>query len=256
MLQDAHIHIQDAGPEGEKILRGAARNGVGRFFCNGATPSDWEAVKSLSRSCDGVVPFFGVHPWYIDEAVPDWEKTLAGYLSDTAARIGEIGLDRAKRGISFERQLEVFRTQLDIASEMQRPFTVHCVQAWDALLQELHRRVPRAGHKTPFIIHWFSGSPEVAGDLVKLGAYISFSPRLIDAVGGKQEESFRQVPADRILLETDYPYMPGAPSGVMTDAQSYFSTLHSLYKGAAALKGMREDEFTRRVWDNGTVFVY
>lgn len=252
MLQDAHIHLQDARDEARHILDEAPGNGVGRFFCNGSAPSDWEEVRGLAGSHETVVPFFGMHPWHIDEAGEGWERRLEGYLEDGSSRVGEIGLDKARRGISFERQVEVFRAQLDIAARTGKPFAVHCVRAWDALLAELAARI--AG-RVPFMVHWFSGSPETAAELVKAGAYISFSPRLLDESAEKQRAVFGRVPLDRILLETDYPYMPGVAAGETPAAEAYFAALRGLYESAALLKNMAADEFAGKVWDNGTVLV-
>lgn len=253
MLRDAHIHLQDAKGFGEKILLASSARGVGEFFCNGSAPSDWSAVKGLADRFDSVVPFFGVHPWYLDEAGEGWEKALRTYINGPRAGIGEIGLDRAKRKSKPEDQEAIFRRQVEIAIERDLPFTIHCVRAWEALLNELIRQKFDRRRSPPFIVHWFSGSPETALELAKLGAYISFSPRLIDDISGRERESFLRLPAERVLLETDYPYMPGVREPGVED---YFSTLESLYRYAAKLKGMREDEFIKTVWNNGTVFVH
>lgn len=253
MLQDAHIHLQDAGDEARRILEEAAANGVGRFFCNGSAPSDWKEVRALAASFKSVVPFFGIHPWYINDAGAGWESGLEEYLRDGTSRVGEIGLDKARRTMNFERQTDMFRRQLEIVVRMKRPFAVHCVQAWEALIAELARY--NTG-RIPFIVHWFSGSPEVALELIKAGGYISFSPRLLDEGAEKHRASFARVPADRMLLETDYPYMPDAKKGQIAGACEYFSTLRSLYECAARLKGMDAGEFEQKVWDNGTVFVH
>lgn len=253
MLQDAHMHLQDAVTEARQILATAAKNGVGRFFCNSTGPSDWEEVRELARSHASVVPFFGVHPWFIDKARDGWDVRLKEYLQDGASRVGEIGLDRARRSVSFGEQAAIFARQLDIAAEMKKPFTVHCVQAWDCLLAEL------AGHiagRVPFIVHWFSGSPEVALELVAAGAYISFSPRLLDEGAEKHRASFARVPVERILLETDYPYMPDVEKERIPGAEEYFTALESLYECASRIKGIRGDEFARKVWDNGTIFLH
>jgi TatD DNase family protein len=253
MLQDAHIHLQDAGTEGRQILEAASGNGVGRFFCNGAAPSDWEELNGLARSHESVVPFFGVHPWFIGKAGNGWDARLKEYLRDGASRVGEIGLDKARRAVPFAEQTVFFARQLELAAEMKKPFAVHCVQAWDALLEELTRHI--AG-SVPFIVHWFSGSPETALELVKAGAYISFSPRLLEESAERHRASFGRVPVGRILLETDYPYMPGVEKGRIPSPGRYFTVLRSLYECAARLKGMDGDEFSRKVWDNGTVFVH
>jgi len=254
MLQDAHIHLQDARPEAARILRDSPARGVGRFFCNGSSPSDWDGVKAFAGSYGSVVPFYGVHPWYADEAGSGWEEDLRARLASGNSCIGEIGLDRARKSVDFGKQLGIFGRQLDIAFETAKPFAVHCVQAWETLLGELSSRDNR--RCPPFIVHWFSGSPEVAAELTRLGAYISFSPRLLDEGAEKHRGSFVKVPLERILLETDYPYTPGAGKGEAAPPEEYFRTLEALYAAAANLRGISGEEFTKKVWDNGTVFVH
>ncbi|MCX5678743.1 MAG: TatD family hydrolase [Candidatus Omnitrophica bacterium] len=253
MLQDAHIHLQDCPEEAIKISAGAAGHGVGRFFCNGTYPRDWPEVMKLAGSHSNIIPFFGVHPWHIDKTVEGWDKALIEYLALPGSRIGEIGLDGAKVDVSLVRQREIFTRQLDIAVEFKKPFTVHCVQAWDALLEEIRMRKDK---KLLFMVHWFSGSPEIAVELIKLGGYISFSPRLLYERALKHRASFDVTPVDRILLETDYPYTPDSGSADKPDVSKYFEWLRSLYGMAARLKKLDEVTFEQKVWDNGTVFLH
>lgn len=254
ILQDCHIHLLDAGNSGRAVLESARKRGIGRFFCNSASPADWAAVKELASSENDIVPFYGIHPWYCDEISARWEEDLEKLLADAKACIGEIGLDRSERRVdSFESQRMVFRRQLDIAAGMHKPFTIHCVKAWDALLEELRVRSP---FTAPFIAHRFTGSVDVAAQLLKLGAYLSFSPSLLDENSLRSRAVFAGVPAERLLFETDYPYLPGYRSGVYPDSNEYFSALDALYRRSAVLRGVAIEEFSSRVWDNGTVFVH
>ncbi len=253
ILQDAHIHLQDSGAETEKILSAAKARRVGRFFCNGTSADDWPDVKSLAESHDEVIPFFGVHPWFADSTRSGWEDLLVKYLSLPGACVGEIGLDKSKTSVDFETQRRVFRRQLDIAVELNKPFAVHCVQAWDVLTEEI---AARKYEDLRFMVHWFSGSPELAAGLIKLGAYISFSPRLLYERALKHRASFAATPADKILLETDYPYLPDAVEGQIEVAEKYFEWLGSLYGIASRLKNMDQEEFEQKVWGNGTVFLH
>jgi TatD DNase family protein len=253
MLQDAHIHLQDCPEEAVRISAEAAGRGVGRFFCNGTRPRDWPEVMELADSHGNIIPFFGVHPWHADKTADGWDKKLIEYLTLPGSRIGEIGLDGAKKNISPARQLEVFTRQLDIAVEFKRPFTVHCVQAWDVLLEEIGMRKDK---KLSFMVHWFSGSPETAAELIKLGGYISFSPRLLYERALKHRASFDSTPLDRILLETDYPHTPDPGSAGRPGESKYFEWIRSLYGIAARLKKLDEKTFEQKVWDNGTVFLH
>jgi TatD DNase family protein len=253
MLQDAHLHLQDVEPGSDLgyILSHAREHGVGRFFCNASAPSDWGAVRAIADGRDDVVPFFGVHPWYADEAIPDWDEKLLAYLGTARSKVGEIGLDRAKRGADFELQKKIFGRQLEIVRRLRRPFVVHCVDAWGPLIEMLHGSETKG---IPFIVHWFSGSRDIAAELIKLGGYISFSSRLADEGAEKTISAFKDVPVGRILLETDFPYMAGVPKDEAPTVEMYFQSLSALYSCAARLKGMEEPEFAETVWENGTAF--
>jgi TatD DNase family protein len=255
MLQDAHIHLQDAGEEGARIIVGAEGRGIDRFFCNGSGPSDWEAVRYLASSSDKVLPFYGLHPWYVEEAGAGWYDELKRYLAMPGSAIGEIGLDKVRRNIDFAKQSDAFRAQLALAVEYSKPFAVHCVQAWEPLISELRRAGIGDGSGPPFIVHWFSGSVSVGLEIVKAGGYLSFSPRISDTFAEKQREALASVPEERMLLETDYPYMPGANKLRAVSADEYFSALEELYQKAADLRGVDAGYLAQRVWDNGTVFV-
>ena len=253
MMQDAHIHLQDCPEEADKISAEAAGRRVGRFFCNGTSAQDWPKVMEMAGSYGNIIPFFGVHPWQADKTVEGWDKKLIGYLASDGSCIGEIGLDAAKKDIDLARQREVFTRQLDIAVEFNKPFAIHCVQAWDVLLEELRMR---KDNKLSFMVHWFSGSPEIASELIRLGGYISFSPKLLYERALKHRASFSVTPVDRILLETDYPYTPNSGGPEKPEASKYFEWLSSLYGIAARLKNMDEKTFEQKVWDNGTVFLH
>lgn len=253
MFQDAHIHLQNGGLQTAKILSDAREQRCGRFFCNGSAPSDWNEVRDLAASSGTIVPFYGVHPWYVDEARDGWDAALLERLKDPKARIGEIGLDSAKKELDINKQREVFSRQIDIAVETGRSFAVHCVHAWEMLVEELDMR---KGKLPGFMIHWFSGSPEVARELVRRGAYLSFSPRLLYERAKRHRAAFDAVPLERILLETDYPYLPDAVSGDAETADKYFEWLKALYGIAAHLKSTDEESFIDKVWENGTIFLH
>lgn len=252
MLQDAHIHIQDAGDE---LLTGAfiseaEQKGVLRFFCNSSSLVDWQRVVELSRAYTCVVPFFGVHPWEAEKVVPGWEESLLRACAVPASGIGEIGLDKSRKEIDFEKQKDVFSRQVDIACSLRRPFSVHCVRAWDVLIDILRGQDLK---RCRFMIHAFSGTGDNLRALLDLGSFISF--RTLKSASVDKVALLKLIPLDRLFLETDFPDMAGIKKGITPSSEYYVQYLRDLYAEAAAVKGEREDTFTKGLWDNGTVFM-
>ncbi|MBP7055410.1 MAG: TatD family hydrolase [Candidatus Omnitrophica bacterium] len=254
MLQDIHIHIQDIkDSEVESgILSGSGPNGVGRMLCNATSPLDWKNVESISARCENVVPFFGVHPWMVKRTGTGWIEALEAILSKTKSGVGEIGLDHGKFRPDRDLQLSVFRAQLDLASELKRPVTLHCVGAWGTLIDELKARCMT---DIPFMVHLFSGSADTLATLLKMGAYLSFSLGIAEGGPDKVRLAFQATPIDRLVLETDYPYVPGKPKDEAYSADEYFSRIKKIYSTAGAMRGMAPEEFERHVWDNGSIFL-
>ena len=207
MLIDAHNHLQDPRFNGHTNNIVAAMKEVGIATCvvNGTEPSDWTAVADLAqRHSNFVLPSFGLHPWKIKGRADDWRQQLEDVLQrHPDAGVGEIGLDRWIDDYDIEDQKSVFRQQLNLAGTLQRPCTIHCLKAWGILIDELQAcdRLPR------ILIHSFGGSIETAKQLLSLGCWFSFSGYFLHARKSAIIDVFRQLPADRILIETDAPDM-------------------------------------------------
>lgn len=159
---------------------------------------------------DFFVPNFGIHPWWSHlPRVEGWEAQLRQRLSQHPnAGVGEVGLDkpRVKRGIPFGVQLDVFRTQLGIAIEMNRTCTVHCVQAFGPLLQTLTDAKPG---DCAIVMHSFSGSGEFVHQVGRVVKNIFFSV----SARSPSEEVLRCIPLDRLLIETDAPDQKAVDEG-------------------------------------------
>ncbi len=134
----------------------------------------------------------GIHPWYIDTTVKDKINTLKQIASNPAVlAIGETGLDRICK-TDFDLQKEVFNAQISIAKTVKKPLIIHCVRAYNDVLQLLKK----AQTDIPVLFHGFRGKPLLAKELINAGFYLSFG-------GLFNEESLKQTPLERIFLETD-----------------------------------------------------
>ncbi len=223
-LFDAHNHLQDerfAGRQDDLVAL-CRSIGVARMVVNGSAESDWGAVAELGRRHpDLVIPAFGLHPWYVHERTAGWRDQLERHLDTMPeAVIGEIGMDRwildcppaARAGISPElathqvaplaEQELVFGEQMRIAAERNRPASLHCLQAWGRLEEQL-----RTGPKPAcgFLLHSYGGPAEMVKSLAGLGAYFGFPGYFLHERKARQREAFRMVPEDRLLVETDAP---------------------------------------------------
>lgn len=203
---DAHNHLQDPRLGDSAPIIAAMRSaGVTRCVVNATCEDDWPAVEEIaSAHPDFAVPAFGIHPWRAHTARDGWQERLARLLEKhPRSSIGECGLDQWVSSPSIEVQLPVFIAQLRLAREMKRPLTIHCLKAWAPLFDALAQEAPPA----TFLMHSFGGSIETARRLIPLGAYFSFSGHFLHERKRAVLEVFRQLPHDRILLETDAPDM-------------------------------------------------
>ncbi|MBN1269067.1 MAG: TatD family hydrolase, partial [Kiritimatiellae bacterium] len=204
-LFDAHCHLQDDRiADVDTVLRRAREAGVERLSCCGSSEEDWEAVFQIVGKHPEVIPSFGLHPYYVAGRTPRWKEILREYLAKVPSGVGEAGLDHALENRDDAAQEEVFRAQIEIARELGRPLSVHCRRAWDRMLSFLGETgAPPAG----IIFHAYSGSPELVRPLVELGGFISFSGSITRSGNKRGHRSAREVPADRLLIETDAPDM-------------------------------------------------
>lgn len=205
-LYDAHNHLHDErlGPRLEEILDACAATGVRRMVVNGSCEEDWPQVRTLAGKHPMVLPSFGYHPWYVYERTDHWLDALKRNLDEVPSAIGEIGLDRWIENPDLPRQEEMFRAQLRLAAERNIPASVHCLKAWGRLDEILRDEAkPECG----FLLHSYGGPAEMVTGFVKLGAYFSLSGYFAHERKAKQREAFKQVPLDRLLIETDAPDM-------------------------------------------------
>ncbi|KAH6829035.1 TatD related DNase [Perilla frutescens var. hirtella] len=217
-LFDSHCHLQDSRILNvvPKLIKEALDTGVVHFAVNGVSEKDWHLVKEMSDTYPSVVPNFGLHPWFISERTVDWLKTLKDFLAATpSAAVGEIGLDKGSFGknIDFTDQVEVFRQQLQLAKDLNKPASIHCVRAFGDLLEILKSVGP---FPAGLVLHSFLGSAEMVPELSKLGAYFSFSGFLMSMKASKAKKMLKSIPPERILLETDAP--DARPNSVNPDS--------------------------------------
>lgn len=206
-LVDSHCHLQDSlfQEQMEEVLQRAFHAGVVRWVVNGSEEKDWPAVYQLAKQYPQIVPCFGLHPWYIANRSPDWLSTLESCLREIPSGLGEIGLDRWREDLEETDQKEVFIRQLDLARRLQRPVMIHCLRAWGWLEEILRRENPLPAG---FLIHAYSGSPELIPFFASCGARFSFAGNVLDQKRTRMQRSLLAVPRHLLLLESDAPDLP------------------------------------------------
>lgn len=194
--------------------------GVRQAVVNATNEEEWPVVAALARDCPLFLPSFGIHPWDCGNRSSNWLTGLGDALRATPnAGVGEIGLDRwitdgvrpddpriaGLRVAPMDEQSEVLAAQLRLATELDRPASIHCVQAFGALLDVLQQTpLPARG----FLLHGYGGPAEMIKTFTNLGAYFSFNIELRQPRLSARLENFRTLPSDRLLVETDAPTKP------------------------------------------------
>ena len=250
-LFDAHNHLQDERifPDIEGVMRRAREAGVVAMGIKGCCESDWPQVVEITGKYKGVHPAFGLHPWFIAKRSNAWLETLEHMLEQHShASVGEIGIDHMVADYDQADQELVFLSQMDLARRLQRPVSIHCRGAWGRLIELLDDfgEVSRG-----MLIHCFGGSAEVAVELVKRGAYISFAGSITRLNNKKAGPAIRAVPDDRILIETDAPdILPTTAEGPLNEP----ANIRLVLAKAAECKGCSEEEFAERTFRNAERF--
>ena len=190
-----------------------------------------EVVNQYPWEFDASIPSYsiGIHPWYIDEnrLETDLETIKQKLQLDKCLALGECGLDK-RIEIPLELQISVFKQQLELVKETQKPIVLHCVAAYDEVIAiKKEMKI-----ENPMIIHGFSKNEQVAQSLLKNGFYLSFGKYLLR--NPDLEKVFTFAPENQILLETD----------------TIEESIYQVYEKAAAIKGISIEEMKAIVFTN------
>jgi len=213
-LVDSHCHLDDAQFDADRgaVLERARAAGVEMILAVGAGsgPPDLEAGVRLAETYPGLYATVGVHPHDAAKATPATFARLRQLLQHPRViALGEIGLDYHYNFSPPEVQREVFRQQLEIALQASKPVVIHTREAWEDTLRLLGEHAP-AG-RAAGIMHCFSGGPEEAAQSIELGFYISFAGVVTFPKAARVQAAARMAPPDRLLVETDAPYLAPVP---------------------------------------------
>lgn len=210
MLADSHCHLDDPQFDADRdaVIERARAAGVERLLAvgTGSGPPDLEAGIRIAERWPHIWATVGVHPHDAGKAVPETFERVRELLGrPKVVAAGEIGLDYHYDFSPREVQRKVFARQVEIARAAGKPIVIHTREAWADTLSVLGPG-PHQG-----IFHCFSGGPEEAEQALELGFYISFSGVVTFPKAVRVQQAVRIVPANRLLIETDAPYLAPAP---------------------------------------------
>ena len=247
MLFDTHAHMDDRAfdMDREELLASLPEKGVGLVMNPGCSLESSRNAVTLANRYDSVYAAVGSHPDAADEVD---DRVLEEYRklckeNPKVKAIGEIGLDYYYEDIPREIQLRAFRMQMELARELGLPVIVHEREAHEDGMKIVEEFPTVTG-----VFHCYSGSAEMAKWLVSRGWYIGFTGVLTFKNARKALEVAASIPLDRIVLETDCPYMSPEPfRGKRNDP----GKLYRMAEKLAELRGLSLEEVHRITSENG-----
>ena len=246
MLFDTHAHMDDTSFDTDRaeLLASLPEKGIRLLMNPGCSAASSRNAIALAEQYDYIYAAVGSHPDVADEVD---DALIAQYRElckhPKVKAIGEIGLDYHYEDIPREIQLKAFRLQMELARELKLPVIVHEREAHEDGMA-LVREFPEVGG----VFHCYSGSAEMARQLVDRGWYIGFTGVLTFKNARKAIEVASSIPLERIVLETDCPYMSPEPfRGKRNDP----GKLYRMAEKLAEIRGLPLEEIHRITLENG-----
>ena len=246
MLFDTHAHLNDPAfdPDRAELMDGLAQKGIGLVMNAGCSLESSRDIIKMAERYPWLYASVGSHP---DSANEVNEDVIEEYRKlckhEKVKAIGEIGLDYYYEDIPREIQKEAFRMQMALAQELDMPVIIHEREAHDDGM-----RIIKEFPKVKGVFHCYSGSAEMARQLVNMGWFIGFTGVLTFKNARKAVETACSVPLDRIVIETDCPFMAPEPHRGKRNDPGYL--VHMAEK-LAQLRDLPVEEVHRITFENG-----
>jgi TatD DNase family protein len=280
---DAHTHVQFSGFDNDReaIIQRAIAADVTMINVGTQRDTSLAAITLAEKYPDSMYAAVGLHPVHTSASFHDAAElgaadaasagTTPGFtsrgevfemdyyralaLNPKTVAIGECGLDYfhftddEPREVQIEKQKAAFAAQIQLSKEVKKPLMIHCRNAFPDLVEFLK---PHAGELAPGVIHFFTGTPDDAKQLIEMGfsftfgGAITFPPRK-GAAQGDYDEAIKLIPIDQILSETDAPYVTPVPFRGKKNEPAY--VVHTVVR-LAALKNISPEEMKAKIWEN------
>lgn len=205
---DTHAHYDDSwfDEDRDELISYIRKNGVSNVINCGCDYKSSLSTLALADKCDFIYAAIGIHPETSPETIyDDFEKIKSLFNHEKIVAVGEIGLDYHYDQTPKEIQIDIFEKQLILANELNLPVIVHDREAHNDTLELLKKHRPKG------VLHCYSGSVEMLKEIEKLDMYIGLGGVVTFKNAKKAVEAAAFVKADRLLLETDCPYMAPVP---------------------------------------------
>lgn len=257
-LYDAHNHLATSAlrPQLKDIQATLTEIGLRKSVVNGTSPEDWQDVLALSQRDPSVLPAIGLHPWKVNHAPDDWQSSFLHAFDNGAKVVGEVGLDQWIDDHDIERQQSAFHWQLAQAYRNNYPISIHCLRAIGPLMETVRSaQLPDRG----IHIHAYNGSIELIPELVEMNTYFSFNAGQFKPNAKTVYEAIRQIPIERLLIETDAPDMlppeehrafSFASSNTEKNPLNHPANIHAAYKAVAFIREIEIEALTEQVANN------
>ncbi len=241
---DSHTHYDDErfDEDRDELLSTMAQKGVCGIVHAATDIQSSEKGIEYSEKYNNFYTSVGIHPQCVDEIENDYLIRLENLAKhDKVVAIGEIGLDYYWTTDTKDKQLDVFENQLILANKLELPVIIHSREATKDCMELLNKYRPRG------VVHCFSGSAETAKEVLRIGMYIGFTGVITFPNSKKAIEALEVVPMDRLVLETDCPYMAPVPNrGKRCDS----SMIAFMAEKVAQLKGITAQEVLNITCEN------
>lgn len=251
MIFDTHAHYDDEAfdEDRDEVLTSLRKRGVGTVVNVGASMEGSRRSVSLSEQYEFVYSAVGVHPDEVGELrEEDMEWMREQLQKPKVVAVGEIGLDYYWDKEGHDLQKKWFLRQLKLAKELKKPVIIHSREAAADTMELLKANYHG---EMPMVMHCYSYSPEMAAEYLKMGFYLGIGGVLTFKNAKKLKEVVEIAPIERLLLETDCPYLAPVPNrGKRNDS----TNIHYVAEELARLKGMTPEEVIRITEENARRF--